>query len=64
MLKNLTKGDKFVDEIGRVFVVKDIIPGGYETEFVEQIDFEEGQKPYKLKQEAKKELKKETKEDK
>lgn len=31
MLKNLTKGDKFVDEIGRVFVVKDIIPGGYET---------------------------------
>lgn len=48
MLKNLNIGDRFVDEIGRIFIVKEVVTEGYVTEFVEQIDYEEGQKPYKL----------------
>lgn len=48
MLKNLKAGDRFVDEIGRVFLVKKVISGGYETEFIGLTDYEEGQKPYKL----------------
>ena len=48
MLKNLKAGDRFVDEIGRVFLVKKVISGGYETEFIGLMDYEEGQKPYKL----------------
>ena len=48
MLKNLKVGDRFVDEIGRVFLVKKVISGGYETEFIGLTDYEEGQKPYKL----------------
>ena len=48
MLKNLNIGDRFVDEIGRIFIVKEVVTEGYVTEFVEQTDYEEGQKPYKL----------------
>lgn len=48
MLKNLNTGDRFVDEIGRVFIVKEVVAEGYVTEFVEQIDYKEGQRPYRL----------------
>lgn len=54
MLKNLKTGDRFVDEIGRVFLVKKVIPDGYETEFIGLTDYEEGQKPYKLEDKKKK----------
>jgi hypothetical protein len=54
MLKNLKTGDRFVDEIGRVFLVKKVIPDGYETEFIGLTDYEEGQKPYRLEAEEKK----------
>ena len=53
MLKNLNAGDRFVDEIGRVFVVKAVAGNMYVTDFIEQIDYEEGQKPYKLEEEKK-----------